>query len=534
MKSADNIKKFFKNAAIDTNPKMDKTVFDKVLTANEKMIETQSAEFKPSVWRIIMKSPITKLAAAAVIVIAVTFGLHIIFSKSVTPAYAIEQTLQANEDIKYLHFKRYESNGGFSEEAWIQYDQNDNIQKIRVDMYNWSDGQGDIVDVWNKGKTSVWSKKRGRLDLFDCNEWTAKMLRFVEEHDPKRAVGHLYKMQNEGKVKIEIKESSNGEPIKITGQYLPGTYLIGRPDFPAYNDVLVIDPETKLVTQIEVYKAGEDQKYVCVYKDYDYQPFDPNIFDIEKQVPDSVERFDDSTFGLEQGDLTDNEIAVKVVREYLDTWINKDYAKAGNLYHGMSSAEMQKMLSEKLGNLVRIVSMGEPAPYSKPNGIRVPCVIEVEKDGNIEQQERWFLVNRNACSAGRWVITLHGRWNPEEIGLAKGELTENEIAVKVVREFLEALIANDYVRVAQMFGDSSVAYVEQGWSKLNYTQIISIGEPNSSKATNSICVPYTVEIEENGKVKQINRHFFVNHHSFYYDRWIVVGGFAADGCGGCQ
>jgi hypothetical protein len=532
MKPADNIKKFFRNAAIDTNPKMDQTVFDEVLTANKKMIETQSAKFKPSVWRIIMKSSITKLAAAAMIIIAAAFGLHIIFSKSVTPAYAIEQTLKANEDIKYLYFKRYDPNVGLSEEAWIQYDQNDNIQKIRADMYNWA-GRGDVVEVWNKGKTLVWFKKHSRLDLFDCNEWTAKMMRFAEGHDPKRAVGHLYKMQQEGKVKIEIKEGSNGEPIRMTGQYLPGTYLIGRPDFPAYNDVLVIDPETKLVTQIEVYKGGQDQKYVCVYKDYDYQPFDPNIFDIEKQVPENVERFNGSTFGLEQDNLTDNEIAVKVVREYLDAWINKDYAKAGNLNNGMSSAEMQKRLIEK-GNLARIISMGEPAPYSKPNGIRVPCVIEVEKDSGIEQQEQWFSISRNTCSADRWVIISQSRRNPEEIGLARGGLTDNEIAVKVVREFLEALVVKDYAKAAQMLGVESVADVERGWNKINYTQIISIGEPNSSNATNSICVPYTVEIEENGEVKQIDRHFFVNQHSSYYGRWIIVGGWKADGCGGCQ
>ena len=477
-----------------------------------------------------MKSPITKLAAAAVIIIATAFGLHIIFSKSVTPAYAIEQTIKANEDIKYLHFKRYdEPNGSLSEEAWIQYDQNDNIQKIRVNMYGWSNGRGDIVDVWNKGKTLVWTKKQGRLDLFDCNEWTAKMMRFVEGHDPKRAVGHLYQMQQEGKVKIEIKEGSNGEPIRMTGQYLPGTYLIGRPDFPAYNDVLVIDPETKLVTQIEVYKAGEDQKYVCVYKDYDYQPFDPNIFDIEKEAPRDINRIDWNTadIGLPQGDLSDSEIAVKVVREYLDAWINKDYAKTGNLYNGAFAIQMQKWLSKK-GNLVRIVSIGEPSPYSRPNSIRVPCVIEVEKDGSIEQQEQWFSVNRNACAASRWVIISQNRWNPEDVGLAQEGLTDNEIAVKVVRELLEALIAKDYTKVAQMLGDDSVANVEQGWSKLNYTQVISIGEPNSNNATKSICVPYTVEIEENGEIKQINRHFFVNHVYRYNDRWIVVGGFVAD------
>ena len=35
MKSADNIKKFFKKACLSTNPEMDKAVLDKVLQAAE-------------------------------------------------------------------------------------------------------------------------------------------------------------------------------------------------------------------------------------------------------------------------------------------------------------------------------------------------------------------------------------------------------------------------------------------------------------------------------------------------------------------
>ena len=76
MKPADNIKKFFRNAAISTNPKADQAVFNEVLTAQEKMIEARAAKSKPSVWRTIMKSSITKLAAAAVIIITVVLGVH--------------------------------------------------------------------------------------------------------------------------------------------------------------------------------------------------------------------------------------------------------------------------------------------------------------------------------------------------------------------------------------------------------------------------------------------------------------------------
>jgi hypothetical protein len=75
MKSTEEIKKFFKNAAIGTNPKMDQTVLDKVLTAHETTANTKSAAIEPNTGRSIMKNPITKIAAAAVIIVLVVLGL---------------------------------------------------------------------------------------------------------------------------------------------------------------------------------------------------------------------------------------------------------------------------------------------------------------------------------------------------------------------------------------------------------------------------------------------------------------------------
>jgi len=75
MKSIEDVKKLFKNAAIGTNPKMDQTVLDKILTAHEITANTKSAAIEPNIRRIIMKSPITKLVAAAVIIALVVLGL---------------------------------------------------------------------------------------------------------------------------------------------------------------------------------------------------------------------------------------------------------------------------------------------------------------------------------------------------------------------------------------------------------------------------------------------------------------------------
>ena len=75
MKSIEDIKKFFKNAAIGTNPKIDETVLNKVLKAHEKTKNTKSAAIEPNIRRTIMKSPITKLAAAAVVIALIVLGL---------------------------------------------------------------------------------------------------------------------------------------------------------------------------------------------------------------------------------------------------------------------------------------------------------------------------------------------------------------------------------------------------------------------------------------------------------------------------
>jgi len=75
MRPAKNIEKLIKNIDIDTNTKMDKAVLDNVLKAFEN--SKKPAAIEPNIWRIIMKSKITKFAAAAaVIIIAVLLGLH--------------------------------------------------------------------------------------------------------------------------------------------------------------------------------------------------------------------------------------------------------------------------------------------------------------------------------------------------------------------------------------------------------------------------------------------------------------------------
>jgi hypothetical protein len=119
MKPADNINEFFKKAAVSTNPKMDKAVLDKVLTAHENAKTTRPAEIKPYIGRIIMKSPITKLAAAAAVIIAVLIGIN---------HFGMSTTSVLWADVA----ERFESVPFFNLTIYLSYDTSAEAKKVEI------------------------------------------------------------------------------------------------------------------------------------------------------------------------------------------------------------------------------------------------------------------------------------------------------------------------------------------------------------------------------------------------------------------
>ena len=75
MRPAENIKRLVKNARIVINPEIKKTALKELIDELEKPKTTSSTGTTSAVWRIMMKSRITKIAATAVIIIVI-IGLH--------------------------------------------------------------------------------------------------------------------------------------------------------------------------------------------------------------------------------------------------------------------------------------------------------------------------------------------------------------------------------------------------------------------------------------------------------------------------
>ena len=76
MRPAENIKRLIKKSDVTTSCEIDKRILGDALEDLEKLRQKKSTGTGLNIWRIIMKSRITKLAAAAVIIIVVLAGIN--------------------------------------------------------------------------------------------------------------------------------------------------------------------------------------------------------------------------------------------------------------------------------------------------------------------------------------------------------------------------------------------------------------------------------------------------------------------------
>ena len=306
MRPSENIEKLIKNINIDTNAKIDEAVLGEVVKAFEKSKKEKSIKPAPNIWRTIIKSRITKLAAAAAVIIAVALSITFL-GKSVVPAYAIEQTIEANNSINSFHFKYYSSfqdhnnhNYGLKKEAWVEYDESGNISNVRVN-YSWP--KQDMVQIWKDGKAQQWSKESNRITYINDKDFSDKVLYFGQRYNPRGAIQYLYERQANGEIIIEIEEPSDKtKPIAITANYPPNTYLLGK-DISAMREIFFVDQNTKLITAVEIYELKNDEYVECgIWQYYDYnKPFDEAIFTIENELPDDVVEF--YHYGVEDAGL---------------------------------------------------------------------------------------------------------------------------------------------------------------------------------------------------------------------------------------
>jgi len=100
MRPSDNIHKLIKKLQLKASAELDKRIHDNISRALAESDMTKSAAVQPNIWRTIMKSRITKLAAAAVIIIAALI-INFQFSTSGVAWGAMVEKIESVENVVF-------------------------------------------------------------------------------------------------------------------------------------------------------------------------------------------------------------------------------------------------------------------------------------------------------------------------------------------------------------------------------------------------------------------------------------------------
>jgi hypothetical protein len=397
MKRARRIEELVVNLRHPADAAMHNRILGHLLDTWRQRQEQRSAHQRSAPWETLMRKPITKFSLAATAILAAALVVPLLTTSS-TPAYALEQTIDATRNMRWFHLKycRAADDDTLQREAWVERGDDGHVRNVRVNF----SGQN-VTEVWRQGHLETWNRGNNTLRLLEDEYSTAIMVRFAERYDPKGAIEHLRRMEGEGKVQVEVKPSRGGvRPVVVAATYEPNTFLVDHPS-PPVRELYLVDPQSKLLQSVEVYLLQDGVSSpagVWRYCDYN-QPFEPGIFDLESELPPDIKRIDinqaTAGLGVERGDLTKEEIALKVVRDFLEALIAEDYDEALRIYVDMD-AERKAALRPRLENwhVVRIVAIGTPLPPpppTAPGALRVPCTVEVQTESQAVEVRRGTL-----------------------------------------------------------------------------------------------------------------------------------------------
>ena len=385
-------------------------------------------------WRKIMKTRITKLATAAAIILIAVLGITFL-DKSTSPAYAIEQTIQASHSIRYIHTKSFWPPHEEPMEAWIEFDATGTGRNFRIQMPAWTDpwgNDGDKVIVWKDNKAHIWLKKKNFYGVMKDNEIADMVFKSTEQFDPKTTLIGLQLLESQGKVELDIElPEDKASPIIVTATILEKvteeksmtnteremtklSNMWKGSENEISKLVLFIDQATKLVTSIEFYEQRQDQDHCAhILEYYDYnQPIAAEMFVLEDEIPADAMRVDQTTqdIGLAQEEFTDDQVGVELIRQFLQALIDQDYAKAGKMWGGVPAERMEKSYGQI--RFIKIISIDQPVPCGESGrcgddhyctGIHVNCEVQIEENGKTS-------IWKPSCVAIRQVHGQPNRW----------------------------------------------------------------------------------------------------------------------------
>ncbi len=157
MRRAKNIKKIIKKAAIYSNAEMNQAVLRNLLTELPEVEGQTPGLAGPNIGGIIIKSPITKLAAAGLAIVILSAGIYLFTGPGTS--VALGQVKAAMKKIDWLH----SSSEGTSLEGWFAFE-----SKV-------------IIEKQEDGTINYFNFRRNRQYFYDPGTETIEISKIVPE-----------------------------------------------------------------------------------------------------------------------------------------------------------------------------------------------------------------------------------------------------------------------------------------------------------------------------------------------------------------
>jgi len=260
MRPADKTRQFIKNASIKSNPEVNEAVLKELFNELDQSKSMPFAARELKRWRIIMKNPVTKIAAAAVIIVSVAAGMYFLGvpTESVAWADVVRPILTARTVV----FNVIPIEG---ENGPITRVMNMGTQRVRGEVLS-ADGKTVQViildyDTFRMLQLIPSKKKAVVIDLKDLPE------------EPENILEELRNMVTEIQNDPEISVEQLGEE-EIDGQLATG-FRARNPDG---EFTVWADPETALPIRIE----QQWRQMQFVYTDFQFDiEMDESLFSME-------------------------------------------------------------------------------------------------------------------------------------------------------------------------------------------------------------------------------------------------------------
>ncbi len=504
---------------VTASPALHDRVLARIRHAQEQLGETPPAPTGPVIRRTIMRSPSMKWAVTAAAVIVIGTGLIGIWHNSEPTAYAFVQTVEAMQGTRSFHIQTYFQQRR-KDEFWAEFDKQGNLIRFRQEEDG--DPKGPLITIWENGILNRYYPEPD-LHQYSLLPNTEHRIEGLEEFDPETIVQEIYALVEAGEAVMET------DPL---ARYTKLMTLRVTHKNKSLKQVLVVDPVTKFVVRVDDYwggEVGEVFHHGIEVLEYN-EAMDPRLF--VPDFPKDAILMDQVTqeVGMAQDGMTEKEVAVEVARQALDAWAQGDYTRAGKLFGGVPP--------EWFGKFddicpVHIISIGEAEPIEDEDRppYQVRCQYETERNGR-----KWIITLRLVVpdvdgQPGRWHASIFSHdevpANAErldvgstDLGLVQGQLSDEEVATTVVRQFFESIKAGDYDAAGRLVPIGGAGALRENLAAIKILRIVSVGPatPIPARGNKVLGVPCTIEYEEDGQKNLITLRAIIVQQA---DRWML-------------